>query len=79
MAEVVGIRFKRAGRVYYFDPADNELQANDQVVVKTARGLELACVSCNRRKAGKTTLVVGALPFSLVPRIGLISVSWLRS
>lgn len=44
MAEVVGIRFKRAGRVYYFDPADNELQANDQVVVKTARGLELGCV-----------------------------------
>ena len=44
MAEVVGIRFKRAGRVYYFDPADNELQVNDQVVVKTARGLELGCV-----------------------------------
>jgi cell fate regulator YaaT (PSP1 superfamily) len=44
VAEVVGIRFKRAGRVYYFDPADNELQVNDQVVVKTARGLELGCV-----------------------------------
>jgi len=44
VAEVVGIRFKRAGRVYYFDPADVELQANDQVVVKTARGLELGYV-----------------------------------
>lgn len=44
MAEVVGIRFKRAGRVYYFDPADVELQANDQVVVKTVRGLELGHV-----------------------------------
>jgi cell fate regulator YaaT (PSP1 superfamily) len=44
VAEVVGIRFKRAGRVYYFDPADNELQVNDQVVAKTARGLELGCV-----------------------------------
>ena len=44
MAEVVGIRFKRAGRVYYFDPVDVELQANDQVVVKTVRGLELGYV-----------------------------------
>jgi cell fate regulator YaaT (PSP1 superfamily) len=44
MAEIVGIRFKRAGRVYYFDPAGNELEVNDYVVVKTARGLELGRV-----------------------------------
>ncbi len=45
MAEVVGVRFKRAGRVYYFDPADIELQVSDWVVVKTARGLELGYVA----------------------------------
>ncbi|GAF87026.1 unnamed protein product, partial [marine sediment metagenome] len=39
MAEVIGIRFKRAGRVYYFDPAGIDLEVNDHVVVKTARGL----------------------------------------
>ena len=44
MAEVVGIRFKRAGKVYYFDPAGIELQVNDYVVVKTSRGLELGQV-----------------------------------
>ncbi len=44
MAEIVGIRFKRAGRVYYFDPAGIELEANDWVVVKTTRGLELGYV-----------------------------------
>jgi len=44
VADVVGIRFKKAGRVYYFDPADNELQVNDWVVVKTARGSELGHV-----------------------------------
>jgi cell fate regulator YaaT (PSP1 superfamily) len=44
MANVVGIRFKRAGRVYYFDPADVELAVNDYVVVKTSRGLELGQV-----------------------------------
>ncbi len=44
MAEIVGIRFKRAGKVYYFDPAGIELEANDYVVVKTSRGLELGRV-----------------------------------
>ncbi len=44
MANIVGIRFKRAGRVYYFDPADIDLGVNDYVVVKTSRGLELGQV-----------------------------------
>ena len=44
MAEIVGVRFKRAGRVYYFDPAGIELEVNDWVVVKTTRGLELGYV-----------------------------------
>jgi len=44
VAEIVGVRFKRAGRVYYFDPAGIELEVNDWVVVKTTRGLELGCV-----------------------------------
>jgi cell fate regulator YaaT (PSP1 superfamily) len=44
MADIVGVRFKRAGRVYYFDPAGIDLEVNDSVVVKTARGLELGQV-----------------------------------
>jgi cell fate regulator YaaT (PSP1 superfamily) len=44
MAEIVGIRFKRAGRVYYFDPAGIELKVNDYVIVKTSRGPELGHV-----------------------------------
>lgn len=40
MPSVVGVRFKRAGKVYYFDPAQIELQQGDQVIVETARGLE---------------------------------------
>lgn len=44
MADIVGIRFKRAGKIYYFDPAGIELQVNDQVVVKTAHGLALGQV-----------------------------------
>jgi cell fate regulator YaaT (PSP1 superfamily) len=44
MAEIVGIRFKRAGRVYYFDPAGITLAVNDCVVARTNRGLELGRV-----------------------------------
>jgi len=44
MAEVVGVRFKKAGKVYYFDPAGIELEVNDYVVVETARGLEMGYV-----------------------------------
>ena len=40
MVKVVGVRFKNAGKIYYFDPADLELSDGDKVVVETVRGLE---------------------------------------
>ena len=45
MTEVVGVRFKKAGRIYYFDPAGVDLEVDDYVVVETARGLEVGRVS----------------------------------
>lgn len=44
MPEIVGVRFKRAGKVYFFDPAGLELEVNDRVVVETSRGLEIGRV-----------------------------------
>ena len=44
MAEIVGIRFKRACKIYYFDPAGIDLEVNDYAVVRTVRGLELGQV-----------------------------------
>jgi len=44
MAEIVGVRFKRAGKVYYFDPNGIDLEANDCVIVETSRGMELGHV-----------------------------------
>lgn len=41
MVRVVGVRFKRAGKVYYFDPGDLEPAKGDKVIVETARGIEL--------------------------------------
>ena len=40
MAEVIGVRFKDVGKVYYFDPLNNKLNKGDMVIVETARGLE---------------------------------------
>ncbi len=44
MADIVGVRFKRAGRVYYFTPAGIDLEVDDYVVVNTGRGMELGRV-----------------------------------
>lgn len=41
---VIGVRFKRAGKIYYFDPADLTLQQGSEVIVETARGLEYGYV-----------------------------------
>ena len=45
MIKVVGVRFKKAGKIYYFDPADMDIQKGSYVVVETARGVEFGeCV-----------------------------------
>ena len=45
MIMVVGVRFKKAGKIYYFDPADMNIQKDTYVVVETARGIEFGeCV-----------------------------------
>lgn len=45
MIKVVGVRFKKAGKIYYFDPVDMDIQKDTYVVVETARGIEFGeCV-----------------------------------
>ena len=44
MSNIVGVRFQRAGKVYYFDAADIPVEVNDHVVVETSRGQELGQV-----------------------------------
>lgn len=58
MADVVGVRFKKAGKIYYFDPAGVELEVGDYVVVKTTRGQEL----------GRVVITPSQLPDSEVPQ-----------
>jgi cell fate regulator YaaT (PSP1 superfamily) len=44
MVKVVGVRFQRAGKIYYFDPLDYELETSNHVIVETARGVEMGTV-----------------------------------
>ena len=44
MVKVIGIRFRTAGKVYYFDPKDIELKRGEHVIVETARGVEFGTV-----------------------------------
>ena len=45
MVTVIGVRFKTAGKVYYFDPGKYDLKIGDNVIVETARGTEFGEVS----------------------------------
>ncbi|GFZ32908.1 stage 0 sporulation protein [Clostridium zeae] len=45
MIKVVGVRFKKAGKIYYFNPNEIEIKKDDNVIVETARGIEFGeCV-----------------------------------
>ena len=44
MIKVTGVRFRSAGKIYYFDPADFDIKKGDNVIVETARGVEFGTV-----------------------------------
>ena len=44
MVKIVGVRFRNAGKVYYFDPKGYKIKAGDHVIVETARGVEYGTV-----------------------------------
>lgn len=44
MIRIVGVRFQKAGKIYYFDPLDFELETAMHVIVETARGIEMGTV-----------------------------------
>lgn len=57
MPIVVGINFKKAGRVYYFDPGTLDLKEGDLVIAETSRGIELGEVSIAPRNVEESELV----------------------
>lgn len=50
MYSVVGVRFKKAGKTYYFDPLDLPVEKENCVIVETARGIEYGKVVVGKKK-----------------------------
>ena len=66
MYDVVGVRFKKAGKIYYFDPGDHYIQKDDFVIVETVRGVEYGKVVTGRKQVGEHDVV---LPLKKVLRM----------
>lgn len=50
MVKVIGVRFRTAGKIYYFDPGKLQIRRNDHVIVETARGIEYGTVVCDPKE-----------------------------
>ncbi|MDO4326688.1 MAG: stage 0 sporulation family protein [bacterium] len=57
MVNVIGVRFRTAGKVYYFDPAGMEIKLGDHVIVETARGIEYGYVVVAPREVGEEEVI----------------------
>lgn len=50
MKNIIGVRFKSAGKTYYFDPLDLDIKKDDAVIVETSRGVEYGLVVIGRKE-----------------------------
>ncbi len=66
MYEVVGVRFNKAGKIYYFDPNQLSLSVDEYVIVETVRGVEYGKVVTEVKKVDKNDVV---LPLKKIVRI----------
>lgn len=57
MITVIGVRFRTAGKIYYFDPAGHKIKAGDHVIVETARGIEYGHVVLGNREVDESKVV----------------------
>ena len=57
MKTIIGVRFRQAGKVYYFDPGDVTLERNQHVIVETAKGVEIGTVVLPNREMPEEKIV----------------------
>ena len=57
MAEIIGVRFKEVGKIYYFDPNGGNYRVGEPVVVETSRGTECGTVAISNREVDQTRVV----------------------
>ena len=58
MVTIVGVRFKKAGKIYYFLPGEETITIDDGVIVETARGVEYGTVVIGPKEVAKDSLVM---------------------
>lgn len=56
MVEIIGVRFKKGGKIYYFAPGNINAQPGNQVIVETARGIECGEVMLGNRMIGDSEI-----------------------
>lgn len=66
MVKTVGVRFKKAGKIYYFDPDDIDIKMEDNVIVETIRGIEFGEVVLGIREVPEDQIVA---PLKMVIRV----------
>ena len=59
---VVGVRFKKVGKIYYFDPLDIEFEQFDPVIVETVRGIEYGEIALTARVVDEEEMVAPVKP-----------------
>lgn len=57
MIRVIGVRFRQAGKIYYFDPVDFDIEVGQHVIVETARGIEYGLVLTGPREVEDDTVI----------------------
>ncbi len=57
MIEVVGVRFKKAGKIYYFDPSNIEINKGEYVIVETIRGIEFGEAVIAKKQINESEIV----------------------
>ena len=56
MQTVIGVRFKTAGKIYYFDPGHYQIESGQHVIVETARGIEYGAVIYGNKEVPKSEI-----------------------
>ena len=57
MIKVIGVRFRTAGKIYFFDPVQFDVKRGDHVIVETARGVEYGTVVCDPKEVEEDQVI----------------------
>ncbi|MDO4555863.1 MAG: stage 0 sporulation family protein [Lachnospiraceae bacterium] len=62
MVDVIGVRFRPNGKIYFFSPGNMEIETGQNVIVETARGIEFGTVVLGKRQIGEERIIATLKP-----------------